>query len=47
VYYFEPISHEKYLQEFSKEVSINNPFPDSDVIGVEDPWKFDRNSSQP
>jgi hypothetical protein len=40
VFYFRPMSFNKCLREFSNEVATKNPFPDSDVINVEDPWGF-------
>jgi hypothetical protein len=38
ILYFEPRSLPRLLVDFRDEISLCNPFPDSDVIGPRDPW---------
>lgn len=38
MFYFRPRSLARLLVDFKDEISLVNPFPDSDVIGSRDPW---------
>lgn len=42
VFYFEPMSLDKCLKEFSNEVTTKNPYIGTDIILVEDPWGFNQ-----
>jgi hypothetical protein len=40
IYYFQPMSLDACLDKFKNEVATQNPFPDSDFLGPENPYNF-------
>jgi hypothetical protein len=38
VFYYRPRSLDRLLVDFASEISPDDPFPDSDILGPKDPW---------